>query len=209
MVSFSASTATSTSFTETFTSFNGTRWLKSSYRLSDMFSGASYRVPNANVKSGFLQLSLPANSYDGGQIESLASYGYGSYSATMQCAQTTGAYCAFFSYASNGDEIDIEVWKDTKWRIDLLVYLRGVKTCQVIVRPAFDPSKGLHKYRFDYRSTRIRFFIDDVEQPITCRTRLPTSSMKVLFAAWRPRWMNGPKPSTTSIMFVDHVSYAQ
>lgn len=72
--------AQTSDLSENFDSFDETKWSKGDHNL-----GRSYLDPNnVSVSSGNLEIKLPANSLDGGEIKSEGLYSYGSYSARMK-----------------------------------------------------------------------------------------------------------------------------
>jgi hypothetical protein len=209
--------SSSARFSDPFNSFNTSRWTKSTYPIPEMLGGASFKAANVAVQNGRLELTLPAKSFNGGQIETKAKYGFGSYSATMQCPNVTGAYCTVFSYDHRTeDEIDIEIYKQSgKWYVEFTVWSSGRRVCTPYkMTPSFNPSTAMHTYRYDYSSGKVRFFVDGKEQTqAACsysrrplRTP-PTSQMTFLLAAWWPQWLLGSQQSTAKKMYVESASY--
>lgn len=209
-----ASSSSSSRFSDSFNSFNSSRWAKSTYSIPEMMRGASFRAENVDVQNGLLKLTLPARSFNGGQIETKAKYGFGSYSATMECPDVTGAYCTVFSYDDpTKDEIDIEIYKRSgRWTVEFTVKVGGENVCTDKMTPSFNPSTAMHTYRYDYSSGKIRFFVDGKERAACSYSRgrrrnPPTSRMTFLLAAWWPTWMQGSQQATSKKMYVESASY--
>jgi hypothetical protein len=211
-----ASSSSGARFSDSFNSFNTSRWAKSTYRIDAMMRGASHKAANVEVQNGLLKLTLPARSFNSGQIETKAKYGFGLYSATMQCPDVTGAYCTVYSYDDRSkDEIDIEVYKlSGKWYVEFTVWDSGNRVCTDRTTPSFNPSTAMHTYRYDYSSGKVRFFVDGKERTqAACSTSRwprrtpPTSRMTFLLAAWWPQWMQGSQQSTAKRMYVESASY--
>ncbi|MBK6487176.1 MAG: family 16 glycosylhydrolase [Gemmatimonadetes bacterium] len=201
-----ATLVTSSGIADQFTTLNTSVWWQSAYQTPT--KNGYFRTSNATVAGGNLELWLPKNTYDGGQVETRLSYGYGTYEAIMKCSPARSALCTVYSYASNGDEIDIEVYYSGGWKLDFLVWKRGVKSCRQAIAAPFDPSAAYHTYTYAFSSSAVRFYVDGVLKSSCVSTlSLPAPSMKFLLSAWQPSWLNVSKPTSTTATRVTAAYY--
>lgn len=143
---------------ENFDSFDETKWSKDDHNL-----GCSYLDPNnVNVGGGNLEIKLPADSLNGGEIRSERLYSYGSYSTRMKLPHAPSSITGFFLYEppDYASEIDIEIYNDSSRKIMFTTYARGKQTHTQRMTLPFDPTSGFHDYRFDYNSNSVCFYVD-------------------------------------------------
>jgi endo-1,3-1,4-beta-glycanase ExoK len=189
-----------------FNSFDAGIWTKSSYTTPT--KNGFFLTNNVGVSGGNLLLYLPQRTYDGGQVETKLAYGYGTYEATIKCSPQAGSMCTVFSYGSNRDEIDIEIYQSAGWKIDFLVWKRGIRSCRQVIPAPFDPSSGYHTYTYRFSSSAVRFYVDGIQRSSCVSSiRLPAPSMKFLLSAWQPSWLSAPLPTSTTTTRVTAASY--
>lgn len=139
--------------------FDDTTWSKGDHNL-----GRSYLDPkNVGATDGNnLEVKLPADSLDGGEIRSQGLYGYGSYTARMKVPNAPSSITGFFLYEppDYASEIDIEIYNDTSRKIMFSTYAGGRQTHTQTLTLPFDPTSGFHDYRFDYASKTVSFYAD-------------------------------------------------
>jgi beta-glucanase (GH16 family) len=199
--------ADGTSFRDDFTTFDSSRWIKSDHVL-----GRTDFDPDNVLVSSTEQLSLriPADTTNGGEIESVEYYGHGTYRARIRTANAPSSITGFFLYRSPdyAAEIDIEIYNDGTGKVDFVTYAGGQRTHYVQKDFRFDPSADFHTYRFDYTPGAVRFYVDnDLKQ--VWRDGIPQGSMKLLVNTWFPSWLEGIAPTTTRATRVEWISYQQ
>lgn len=196
--------AQTSDLSENFDSFDETKWSKGDHNL-----GRSYLDPNnVSVSSGNLEIKLPANSLDGGEIKSEGLYSYGSYSARMKLPHAPSSITSFFLYEppDYASEIDIEFYNDASRKIMFSTYARGKQTHTQTMTLPFDPTIDFHDYRFDYNSNSVSFYADGKLMK-RWKGGVPKNLMHLYVNAWYPTWLEGKKPLTDHYVLVDKIGY--
>ena len=201
-----SASAAGTSFRDDFNSFNSNRWIK-----SDHVQGLTDFDPdNVVVDNGLLRLRVPADTTNGGQIESRDYYSYGTFRARMKVADASSSITGFYLYRSPDlySEIDIEVYNDGTGNVDFVTYVDGQRTHNVSKDFRFDPSADFHNYRIDYNPGSVQFYVDgNLRQ--TWTDGVPSTSMKLLVNTWFPSWLSGQAPDTGRATRIDWIDYDQ
>lgn len=163
---------------------------------------------NASIEGGRLRLKIPADTYDGGEIESRKLYQYGSYRARVKVADAPSSLTGFFLYREPDfeKELDIEIFNSPSGRILFTTYSNGEETNNVRKRLPFDPTKDFHEYRFDFYPGRVDFYVDD-ERMQSFDEGLPEEPMNLDVNAWFPTWLSGEKPTRDSYTYVDWIQH--
>ena len=191
-------------FSDDFDSFDTDRWSKGAHNL-----GRSHLDPNnVDVADGNLTITLPANTWDGGEIASNDLYGYGSYSARIKVPHAPSSITGFFLYQppDYASEIDIEIYNDSPQKTVIYnTYARGFNHTQKMSLP-FDPTDGFHEYRFDYAPRFVRFYADG-QLMKTWTRKLPRNPMNLYVNTWFPAWLEGQQPNTDEFVLVDQIQY--
>lgn len=212
-------------FIDRFNSFNTARWLKSAHNL-----GLSYLDPdNVSVNSNDqLRIKIPANTTDGGEIESQNFYKYGTYEARLKVPDAPSSITGFFLYAGPDyeKEIDVELYNQRvldpstgtyKGEIMFTTYAPHYYPDGTLIREPthtttmelpFDPTAGFHTYRFDLYPDSVSFYADDVLMQ-TWTDALPTSQMKLLVNTWFPSWVPeaGKAPTSNKYTYVEWIRH--
>jgi beta-glucanase (GH16 family) len=127
----------------------------------------------------------------------------------MKCANAPGSISTFFLYqgeASANDEVDIEIFEDRQYMMDLTTWVGGEATNHDRRVLAFDPTAEFHEYAISYHHKWISFYIDG-RLHLTWTARLPTGRMKIVSNAWWPTWLSGPKPTADIHARVDSIRH--
>jgi hypothetical protein len=122
-----------------------------------------------------------------GQLNTAATYGYGLYQVSMQSANaTSGTNTAFFTYASNQDEIDVELLSDHNTQLSTNFYHKGIEGVTKIVNLAFDTSKAMHTYGINWTPTQIQWIVDGavVATDTSAQYPLPISPTNLYVSLW-------------------------
>lgn len=189
---------------EDFGSLDGDRWEVPSKNLGR----GSLEPENVSVENGRLKLKLPANTFDGGEIESRKPYLYGTYRARMKVANAPTSITGFFLYKEPDfeNEIDIEIFNDPAGRILFTTYSGGEETNSVRKNLPFDPTANFHDYRFDLYPDRAVFYVDG-EEMHSFDKGLPEDPMRLHVNVWFPTWLDGEKPAKDNHTLVEWIKH--
>ena len=185
-----------------FASLDARRWFPTEKTLGR----GRLEAENIAVENGKLRIKLPAGTLEGGEIESVDSYGYGSYAASIKVARAPSSITGFFLYAPPDfhTEIDVEIFNDESGRVLFTTYADGEQTNTVEKRLPFDASADFHEYRIDLYPARAEFSVDG-RLLHTFRDGLPGDSMKLMVNAWYPDWLPGREPREDGHTYVDWI----
>ncbi len=161
---------------------------------------------NVAVTDEKLQITLPAGTLEGGEIESADTYSYGSYAASIKAADAPSSITGFFLYAAPDfhTEIDVEIFNDESGRVLFTTYANGEQTNTVEKKLPFDATAGFHEYRIDLYPTKAEFSVDG-RLMHTFDEGLPGDSMQLMVNAWYPDWLPGEEPGMDSQVQVDWI----
>ncbi len=193
-----------TGLREDFGGLDEERWSVSSKEL-----GRGRLEPeNTSVENGRLRLKIPADTFDGGEIESRKLYQYGSYRARVKVADAPSSLTGFFLYREPDfeKELDIEIFNSPSGRILFTTYSNGGETNNVRKRLPFDPTKDFHEYRFDFYPGRVEFYVDGGLMQ-SFDEGLPEEPMNLYANAWFPTWLPGERPTRDSYTYVDWIQH--
>ena len=185
--------AQSSNLSDGFDSFDEATWSKGDHNL-----GRSYLDPNnVGASGGNLEVKLPANSLNGGEIRSQGLYGYGSYTARMKLPNAPSSITGFFLYEppDYASEIDIELYNDSSRKILFATYAGGKQTHRATLQLPFDPTEDYHDYAFFYDRNSITFYVDG-EPMQTFEGGLPDRPMGLYVNSWFPTWLPGEEPNS-------------
>lgn len=185
-----------------FASLEADRWFATEKPLGR----GRLETENVAVEDGRLRIRLPAGTLEGGEIESVEAYGYGSYAASIKAARAPSSITGFFLYAPPDfhTEIDVEIFNDESGRILFTTYAGGEQTNTVEKWLPFDATAAFHEYRLDLYPTRAELSVDG-RLLHTFRGGLPGDSMKLMVNAWYPDWLSGKKPGEDGYTYVDWI----
>ncbi len=198
------STEETFSFVDNFDSFNTNNWMKSSFTLERSLLDPA----NVDVNNGNLRIKIPANTLNGGEIESKGVYKYGTYRARMKLPNAPSSITGLFLYMGPElyNEIDIEVYNDNSGNVDFTTYANGKMQHCVTKNMGFDPTADFHEYRFDFNPGNLNFYVDGkLMQSWT--DGMTTNSMYLLVNTWFPQWLKGTKPTSDQYLLVDWIKH--
>ena len=171
--------------------------------------GRGRLVPeNVAAEGGRRRITLPANSLDGGEVESQGLHDSGFYAARIKVPDAPSSITGFFLYEppDHASEIDIEICNDPSGRILFTTYAGGEQTHAEEVRLPFDPTKGFHDYAFSYDRNSVAFYVDG-EPMKRYEGGLPDRRMRLYVNAWYPAWLGGRSPDADRYASVDWIEY--
>jgi len=191
--------------TDHFTTFDNTRWEKSSHRL-----GLGHLDPgNVTTMDNKLAITLPEGTYDGGEIKSAAAdHLYGSYRARLKLPDVPSSITGFFLYKAPDfkHEIDIEIVNGPCGTIWFTTYASGEVSNTHETSLDFDPTADFHEYRFDLYPGEINFYVEG-ELLQSFGSGLPEEPMYLMLNAWFPDWLDGEKPQEAKTVLIDWIKY--
>ncbi|WP_292469356.1 family 16 glycosylhydrolase, partial [Methanolobus sp.] len=190
------------SFIDNFDSFNSNNWMKSSFIL-----GRSTLDPaNVDVNNGNLRIKLPANTLNGGEIQSVDLYKYGTYSARMKLPNAPSSITGFFMYLGPDfyNEIDIVVYNDNSGNVAFTTYANGKMQHSVTKNMGFDPTDDYHDYKFEFEQGVLNFYVDD-KLLQTWTDGMTTNSMHLMVHTLYPQWLEGTKQTSNQYLLVDWI----
>jgi hypothetical protein len=161
---------------------------------------------NVTVEDGQLRLALPANTLNGGEIESKEDYGPGFYAARIKVPDASSSITGFFLYNPPDleSEIDIEIYNDSSRKVMFTTYAGGKQTHTETMELPFDPTEDFHDYAFFYDRNSVTFYVDG-EPMKEFEGGLPSKQMKLHVNAWFPKWLDGEKPDSERYVYVDWI----
>jgi endo-1,3-1,4-beta-glycanase ExoK len=193
------------SFSDTFSTGNldPSKWLASNGFAPGSISGVNYGsfVPtNVDLSKGMLCLKLQQQQGSsgvlsaGGEIQSLTTYGYGTYEWVMRASSTSstptgpgaavsGQISAGFSFVNNSEtEIDFEIEgqnPDTVWMTN------WISTSQKQYSSVFlaSPEANFHHYKFVWIPGQITFYVDGVLVS-THTSNVPSTPAYIMVNHW-------------------------
>lgn len=190
---------------EDFTGFCEELWQISNHRL-----GRSNLNPgNVTINNSHLEITLPAGTLDGGQIESREfDHLYGSYQVRMKLADAPSSITGFFLYRQPDyyHEIDIEIVNDCSGTIWFTTYADGSVSSHHEKILDFNPTEDFHEYRFDFYPGEVSFYVDG-ELLKTFKEELADQPMKLMINSWFPEWLDGMKPQRDAVTRIDWIKY--
>ncbi len=190
---------------EDFTVFSEELWRRSSHQL-----GRSNLEPgNVTINNEQLEITLPAGTLDGGQIESREyDHLYGSYQVRMKLPEAPSSITGFFLYRQPDyyHEIDIEIVNDCSGTIWFTTYADGSVSSHHEKILDFNPTEEFHEYRFDYYPGEVSFYVDG-ELLKTFKEGLTDQPMKLMINSWFPDWLDGIKPQQDAVTRIDWIKY--
>ena len=163
---------------------------------------------NTGIEDGLLRLALPANTLNGGEIESTDLYGPGFYAARIKVPDAPSSITGFFLYEPPDleSEIDIEIYNDPSGKILFTTYADGEQTHTETTNLPFDPTEDFHDYAFFYDEESVTFYVDG-EPMQEFKGGLPDERMKLYVNSWFPNWLSGEEFDSDRYAYVDWIEW--
>jgi endo-1,3-1,4-beta-glycanase ExoK len=217
----------STSWSDSFDTgvLDGNRWTIATWGAP---RGGYFSSGNVDLSQGMLCLKLEQYrlsdgsvvSY-GGQIETNATYGYGTYQWTMRAGSTaatpfaigmavSGGVSAGFNWINDSQtEIDIEFAGDLPNFVDLTSWTSVSSNTDTNLRVPFDASQAFHTYKFVWQPERIDYFIDGV-LIATHTTNVSSTPAAIMMNHWgidNPTWGGTVTIGVTRYFYVSNFTF--
>jgi beta-glucanase (GH16 family) len=180
------------------------------WAVSNKTLGRSRLSPtNVEVKDGYLNIKMPANTLEGGEFIKQESSTYGSYETRMKLPEAPSSITGFFLYAAPDYfyEIDIEIHNSTEGKLLLTTYADGAVKNEYVGELGFDPTADFHTYRFDYTADQLVFYVDN-KLIMEWQEGFPVGQpMQLMVNSWYPNWLEGTPPPADQFLLVDWIRY--
>lgn len=168
-----------------------------------------------------LQIRVPYQTRQGGQIVTDDFVSYGRYRARIKASSVDNTIQGFFVYAHEYEEegrlghreIDIEFGlTEHRNEISFGTWINGVKELIPPIALTWDPSEKYYEYGFDWYEDRVDFWVGPFRVWQSDWEISPDPSgqpLKLMFNNWVKDWPpdNPPLPQDDSYLLVDWVSY--
>lgn len=180
------------------------------WAVQDYTAGGWTRVPgNAARNDPYYELTVSSTTTSGAEIATTASdYLNGSYRCSLKAPAVYGTVSAFFYYASDTEEIDIEILsRENEESVAHFVVHENDGDTHKFVPLGFDPSAAFHEYRFDWYSDRVEFYVDGVKRA-EITENIPTTAGSILANHWSTAdasWADGP-PASDAVMQIEYIT---
>jgi endo-1,3-1,4-beta-glycanase ExoK len=215
-------TAQGTTFFDGFDGLDADRWfISDGWRNGDHqnceWSRAAVVAGPGTVTLQFRPTGDATLPYVCGEIQTHATFGYGTFEARFRTDTASGINAAFFTYIGPvhkkpHDEIDFEVLTRDTSAVSLNTYVDGKPRNGTTVALPSPADRDFHTYSFIWEPARLRWFVDGVLVHDVIGDDLPVTPQKIFFSHWGTGtlsdWM-GPfaDPGRTLKMDVDWVAY--
>ena len=190
---------------ETFDDFPRDKWIK---RDDGKLGRSILKKDNVLIENSNLKIKLPANSTDGGEIQTKDELSFGSYEVKMKIPDAPSSITGFFLYKEPDyyHEIDIEVYNDPSGKVLLTTYADDSIKNEFRDHLSYDFTADFYKYRIDYYPKKVEFFIND-ELIKSWKDGYSKEPMRLMINSWFPRWLDGEKHKNDTFLKVDWIRY--
>lgn len=207
-------------FFEPFDTLDRTVWFISDGWTNGPHQNCTWSGKAVRTVDGVLQLAfIPGEAGNGhlcGEIQTKATFHYGTYEARVRTATGSGLNAAFFTYIgpvhdAPHDEIDFEVLTRDTGRVSLNTFVDGEQRNGTTVPVDPPTDAAFHDFAFLWEPEGIRWFVDGVEVH-RATSSLPVTPQKLYLSLWGSDtfvdWM-GPfeTPPGPVVMEVDWTAF--
>lgn len=195
--------AESSSFVDTFTQIDTDRWFVSDGWSNGDFQNCTFQRTNVSMlPGGGIALSLqdaaglerPSSC---AELQTHATFGYGTYEVRVRAARAKGVVTAFFTYTGPGqkppqphDEIDFEFLGKATQTVQANYFGDGVNAKGHDIPLGFDAAERTSDYAFEWTPEAIRWFVDGrLMHEVRRRDGepYPTTPSKICLSIWNGR----------------------
>ncbi len=207
-------------FRDDFAALSPDHWYISDGWRNGPQQNCTWTADGVTVADGILRLAfLPGDSADDhrcAEVQTRATFGYGTFEARLRTGTGSGLNAAFFTYIgpvhdAPHDEIDVEILTRDPSRVSLNTFVDGQPWNGTVVPVDPPASAAFHTYAFVWTPQDIRWFIDG-RQVHRATAPLPVTPQKIYLSHWGSDtltdWM-GPfvTPPGPVVMEVDWVAF--
>ena len=222
------------SFVETFDKLNRSRWFLSDGWTNGDHQNCTWSKDQVKVRDGVLRLGFASNEggrpavgkveeknvrpFSCGEIQTKASFGYGTYEVRLRTPAGSGLNANMFSFIGPAqkqphDEIDFEfLLKDTS-RVQVNSYVSGKGGNEHLVPLKTASDAEFADYAFVWEAKRLRWFVNGTQvYEITDPAKIPSHESKIYLSLWgsdtMAGWLGRFRPPATGLtMEVDRVAF--
>ncbi len=140
-----------------------------------------------NVKITLSDKGGSVRPYGCGEMQSIKTYGYGTYSTSMKTASGSGLNSAFFTYTGTPghDEIDFEFLGKNTHTVQLNYFASGIGGHEKIIDLGFDAAASFHSYAFTWTPSDITWYVDGKQVYKTkAGAKMPANPSKIYLQLW-------------------------
>lgn len=161
-----------------------------------------------DIKNDLLTITMPENTLNGGEIQTLDLVHYGSYEIRMKLPHAPSSITGFFLYKAPDfhHEIDIEVFNQPEADVLFTTYSGGSVQHEAKAPLPFDPTATFHNYRIDYYPNKVSFYIDD-QLFASWTDGFSQEPMHLMVNTWFPSWLDGIPPSENQTLEIEWIRY--
>lgn len=216
-------------FEDTFSgsTLNTGNWIVSNYSAADYAGGGTtvtFSPNNLNTKYGMLQMVMQqptATTSTGAEIQSVRTFGYGTYEFKMRMGTTSptptgsgngasGSISAGFSWINDSQtEIDVEQAGAIPYRVDFTSWDDLCCSTERDVNERANLSEGFHDYRYVWTQGELKFYFDGILQA-TMTANVPSTPAYIFLNFYginMPVWGSPATVGVTRYQYVSYVSY--
>ena len=170
---------------------------------------------NVWTEDGRLVLLVPGNTREGGQVDTTRKdFSHGSYRASLKASSVPGVVNAFFFYADDKNEIDVEILTEDTSVVHFVCH--GPEEAHLTHALGFDPTADYHEYGFDWYVDKVVFYVDgnpvndgQEGRPAPMTVNLPKRRGHIMLNNWpgMEGWGGAEPPAADALMYVERVEY--
>ncbi|SFC33109.1 Glycosyl hydrolases family 16 [Alkalibacterium subtropicum] len=189
---------------EHFQTFDDKEW----YSRNGQLGRTLLKNGHVAVSSDRLTIRIPANTLEGGEIQTTALRHFGSYEVSMKLPDAPSSITGFFLYKAPDfhHEIDIEIFNQPESNVLFTSYHEGMTQHENKTSLAFDPTAGFHRYRIDHYPDRVSFYIDDTKVQ-SWDHGFTMEPMHLMVNTWFPEWLDGLAPEEDQKLYIEWIRY--
>ncbi|MDC7676435.1 family 16 glycosylhydrolase [Asticcacaulis machinosus] len=175
---------------------------------------------NGKLKLRFQKKPMADRLYSCGEVQTRATYGYGTYEARMKTPKGSGLNGAFFTYIgpTHGkphDEIDWEVLLKDTTVAQTGGYVNAKGVGATLPKLPYPADSDFLDYAFVWAPDSLKYYVNGkLVHTISSPAPLPSNAQKIFFSLWGSNsltdWMGTfIEPSGPLVMEVDWVAYTR
>jgi len=189
---------------EHFQTIDHTQW----YSRNGILGRTQLRNEHVAVINDHLTITMPAETLEGGEIQTVDLMHYGSYEISMKLPDAPSSLTGFFLYKTPDfqHEIDIEIFNQSESEVLFTSYAEGSTQHENRADLGFDPTTTFHRYRIDYYPDQVSFYIDD-KQMQTWTDGYSAEPMHLMVNTWFPKWLKGTVPEEDQTLEIEWIRY--
>ncbi|WP_177244067.1 glycoside hydrolase family 16 protein [Alkalibacterium sp. 20] len=189
---------------EHFQTIDNTKW----FSRNGLLGRTQLKNEHVAVLDDHLTITMPSETLEGGEIQTVDFTHYGSYEISMKLPDAPSSITGFFLYKAPDfhHEIDIEIFNQPESKVLFTSYAKGSTQHENRADLGFDPTAAFHRYRIDYYPDQVTFYIDD-KQIQTWKDGYSDEPMHLMVNTWFPAWLKGTAPEEDQKLIIEWIRY--